>query len=428
MNEQKRKILNIALIIINVVIIVLIAIVSTLLYREYSPKVKDYPKIICKYRKLFSTKDYFVFINDYQSYEKLINKYSTISGEANENLENNIEYVTGNNLKFSKDFFEDNHLLIVHSFGHLASHNNHGIVSYEEVIEKGQVRVGIVDDKDYGDNIEHVYIIPLTRNFTDARIEYQCSGHGIRNEHFGATIVGNAIPISIVVTFDVIIIVYVITNNKKILIVSLTSLLIIIVVVIRFYIYISNHYTISEKPIIYLYPKEETQVSVKLGNEDKITCSYPTYTSGGWNVLAKPTGDLIDLNSGRNLYSLYYECDNSVQYTMKKDGFVVESEKLVEFLEEKLSILGLTEREAEEFIVYWLPRLQANKYNYIRFATMDEINQNMPIEFSTNPDTLIRVLMTYKPLEHPIEVEEQQLSTPERIGFVAVEWGGAQIK
>jgi hypothetical protein len=52
----------------------------------------------------------------------------------------------------------------------------------------------------------------------------------------------------------------------------------------------------------------------------------------------------------------------------------------------------------------------------------------MPLEFSTNPDTLIRVLMTYKPLEHPIDVEEQQLSTPERIGFVAVEWGGAQIK
>ena len=101
MNEQKRKILNIILIVINVAIVVAIAIVSTLLYREYSPKVKDYPKIICKYRKLFSTKDYFEFINDYRSYEKLINKYSTISGESNEKLENNIEYVTGNNLKYT---------------------------------------------------------------------------------------------------------------------------------------------------------------------------------------------------------------------------------------------------------------------------------------------------------------------------------------
>ena len=34
-------------------------------------------------------------------------------------------------------------------------------------------------------------------------------------------------------------------------------------------------------------------------------------------------------------------------------------------LEEKLAILGLTERESEEFIVYWLPKLEKNKYNYI---------------------------------------------------------------
>ena len=31
-------------------------------------------------------------------------------------------------------------------------------------------------------------------------------------------------------------------------------------------------------------------------------------------------------------------------------------------------------------------------------------------------------------LDNPIEVEEQQLVTPERTGFVAVEWGGTEIK
>ena len=41
--------------------------------------------------------------------------------------------------------------------------------------------------------------------------------------------------------------------------------------------------------------------------------------------------------------------------------------------EEKLAILGLNEREAEEFIIYWLPKLESNKYNYIRFATEEEI-------------------------------------------------------
>ena len=98
------------------------------------------------------------------------------------------------------------------------------------------------------------------------------------------------------------------------------------------------------------------------------------------------------------------------------------------FLEEKLAILGLTSREAEEFIIYWLPILEANKYNYIRFATLEEIEANMPLEITPTPDTVIRVIMTFKGLKKPINVEEQKLTTPVRNGFVAVEWGGAEIK
>ena len=52
----------------------------------------------------------------------------------------------------------------------------------------------------------------------------------------------------------------------------------------------------------------------------------------------------------------------------------------------------------------------------------------MLLEISPTPDTLIRVLMTYKGLDEPIEVEEQILETPERTGFVAVEWGGTEIE
>lgn len=59
---------------------------------------------------------------------------------------------------------------------------------------------------------------------------------------------------------------------------------------------------------------------------------------------------------------------------------------------------------------------------------MEEVNTNMPLDFSLEPDTLIRVLMTYKRLDKPINIQEQQLETPQRIGFVAVEWGGTEIK
>ena len=75
-----------------------------------------------------------------------------------------------------------------------------------------------------------------------------------------------------------------------------------------------------------------------------------------------------------------------------------------EEIQKKLAILGLTEREAEEFIIYWLPKLESNKYNYIRFASLEEINQYMPLEFSVKPDTIISVLMQFKGLDEGIEV------------------------
>ena len=52
----------------------------------------------------------------------------------------------------------------------------------------------------------------------------------------------------------------------------------------------------------------------------------------------------------------------------------------------------------------------------------------MPLTIEPNPDTTIRVLMTFKGLNEPIDVKEQKLTTPERKGFVAVEWGGTEIQ
>jgi hypothetical protein len=221
--------------------------------------------------------------------------------------------------------------------------------------------------------------------------------------------------------------------NKKIIIIYVIIAILIIAIGAVVYAVVVNNNKCSDrigqmdKPIIYLYPTEETEVEVSLGNVDKITCSYPQYTTG-WKLLAEPNGDLTDLESGRKLYSLYYESEAVTKFKVEDDGFVVKGTETAEFLEEKLAILGLTEREAEEFIVYWLPKLQENEYNYIRFATTEEINANMPLEFSVEPDTIIRVLMTYKGLESPIEIEEQKLETPTREGFVAVEWGGTEIK
>ena len=181
----------------------------------------------------------------------------------------------------------------------------------------------------------------------------------------------------------------------------------------------------SFKPIIYIYPEKENNVNVKLGNKEKLTCTYPKYENE-WNVHAKPNGDLIDLKSNRKLYALYWEGLNTNKQNFK-EGFIVGGEKTIEFLEEKLEFLGLNEREAEEFIVYWLPQMEHNKYNYVRFETIDEINENMPLEIEPKPETLIRVNMVFKPLRKPIEIKEQVLSRVIRKGYTVVEWGGTKI-
>lgn len=101
---------------------------------------------------------------------------------------------------------------------------------------------------------------------------------------------------------------------------------------------------------------------------------------------------------------------------------------ILSYIKYKLEILGLTEREANEFIIYWLPKLEVNKYNFIRFQTIEEINENMPLEITPTPDTVIRFMMEYKPLTEYIEVQEQTLTTSVREGFTVVEWGGTELK
>ena len=92
---------------------------------------------------------------------------------------------------------------------------------------------------------------------------------------------------------------------------------------------------IEEKPIIYLYPETTTELSVKLGKPENITCSYPKYNNG-WNVIANTDGTLIDKNTGRKLYSLYWEGIHQEPINLE-EGFVVKRNDIIEFLEEKLA-------------------------------------------------------------------------------------------
>ena len=180
------------------------------------------------------------------------------------------------------------------------------------------------------------------------------------------------------------------------------------------------------KPIIYLYPTKTTEVSVKVGNPQNFTHTYPKYNDG-WQVVAQPNGDLTDVKTGRSLYALYWEGEFKASQP-PLEGFIVKGSDTIPFLEEKLAHLGLSERETNEMIIYWLPKLENNPYNFIRFQSLDEQNARMPLMIEPKPDTLIRVMMEFDDLDKPIRVSEQILPpTPTRHGFTVVEWGGREI-
>ena len=181
---------------------------------------------------------------------------------------------------------------------------------------------------------------------------------------------------------------------------------------------------LAEKPVIYLYPTNETEVTVKLNLTGDLTCTYPTYNDG-WTVTASPDGTLTD-SDGRSYYCLYWEGDLETAYDFTR-GFCVKGEDTAAFLESVLAEIGLSEREANEFIIYWLPQMEQNEYNLISFQT-DAYTDSAELHINPSPDSMLRVFMAWKPIDEAIQIEPQQFEHFERKGFTVVEWGGARVK
>ncbi len=181
---------------------------------------------------------------------------------------------------------------------------------------------------------------------------------------------------------------------------------------------------LAYKPVIYLYPRQKTEVSVNLTLDGKLTCTYPAY-DGGWKVTAMPDGTLTDAR-GQSYNYLYWEGTTGAEYDFS-EGFCIPGADTAAFLEESLARLGLTRREANEFIIYWLPLMENNPYNIISFQ-QECYTDSAKLKIDPVPDTLIRVFMAWKPAQNYQEMKEQTLTAPQRQGFTAVEWGGTMVQ
>ena len=181
-----------------------------------------------------------------------------------------------------------------------------------------------------------------------------------------------------------------------------------------------------EKPVIYLYPTQKQTIEVQLNYNGALTHTYPKYPTDGWQVIAEPNGTLWDKN-GMEYYALFWEGKPHKQI-IPKDGFVIAGKETAAFLEEKLAYLGLNRKEANEFIMYWLPRMEENNYNFIHFSGK-QYEEQAALIINPKPETIIRVMMLTQALEYKINIPLQDLNSlkNKRKGYTVVEWGGSLI-
>ena len=180
----------------------------------------------------------------------------------------------------------------------------------------------------------------------------------------------------------------------------------------------------AEKPVIYLYPEQKTAVSVSLDYAGTLTATYPAYENG-WHVTAEPDGTLYD-EAGNEYSYLFWEGESKPDYDFSK-GFCVAGADTADFLRETLAEIGLTPKEYNEFIVYWLPKMQENPYNLISFQS-ERYTDIAKLDIDPTPDSVLRVFMAWKPLSKPQTIEPQTFTSFARDGFTVVEWGGCEVK
>ena len=199
-------------------------------------------------------------------------------------------------------------------------------------------------------------------------------------------------------------------------------------------------YIFIDKPNIYIYPDDEkAEVSVSLTTQHDMVTTYPnpntviddTYE---WDVCAMQDGTLYDKANNEYSYIFWEAANQDLEHDFSK-GFCVKGEDTVEFLRTTLAEIGLTPKEYNEFIVYWLPKMQDNPYNLITFEGIDKddaYNKAFALNVSDTTgkeaDSMLRVMMAWKSVDEYTEIEPQTFETFERNGFTVVEWGGCEVK
>lgn len=179
------------------------------------------------------------------------------------------------------------------------------------------------------------------------------------------------------------------------------------------------------KPVIYLYPEKETEVSVHLNVIGELGFTYPTYNNG-WNGIASPSGEIKMNNKSYNY--LFWDSEmpkSDLKY--EKTGFLVSSDTLLSFLENSLNQFGLSSKESADFITYWYPQMIKNNQNHIHFLFNDACDTYAALNITPQPQLIFRIGMLWSEAKTNFIPEKQNIISVQRNGFTVIEWGGVEI-
>ena len=224
-------------------------------------------------------------------------------------------------------------------------------------------------------------------------------------------------------------------SNIKILIILLGSFILGLIIGYWFF---TPPITLG-KPVIYAYNSNGYSIDVDITiDKEKLTFEYPYRTNGWWYVKTNDHNIIVypskkdrnnNINGKKYNYLFWEDFSNTFPYSFDT-GFCIRGEDTREFLETTLNELGMSQPEINEFIVYWLPKMENNKYNIISFQT-NEYEKYYPLKVNPQPDNILRIFMVYYSSNKPIDIKTQDLESIrhgfERKGLYVVEWGGSEL-
>lgn len=173
------------------------------------------------------------------------------------------------------------------------------------------------------------------------------------------------------------------------------------------------------KPNIYLYPQQTSELDVDIAfpHGGRVTTAIPDFNNP-WHITVEPSGII----NGQYEY-LFYE---SVQpdYAQYSAGWVISRENLGTFFRTNMAQTGFNQKEIDDFVEYWIPRLINYQYYAIYPQYNDQLDNMIKLDFSVQPQSIIRLIYAIRGLQtDSFSLPEPQIPPFTRDGFTVVEWG-----